>query len=76
MNRLKKDVLDSCEVGLAGKRVLEQTIECEGELDGPSAGQGGCKTAGRGGTMYAATGYHSGLQDWHGQSLEISHQDG
>ena len=27
MNRLKQDVLDSCEVGLAGKRVLEQTIE-------------------------------------------------
>jgi hypothetical protein len=27
MNRLKQDVLDSCEVGLAGKRVLEETIE-------------------------------------------------
>ena len=27
MSRLKQDVLDSCEVGLAGKRVLEQTID-------------------------------------------------
>jgi len=27
MNRLKTDVLDTCEAGLAGKRVLEQTID-------------------------------------------------
>ena len=53
MNRSKQEVLDTCEAGLAGKRVLEQTMEQMKE-NWPDRRR--AKIALRKGKMYGETG--------------------